>query len=261
MEKIAELQVRGTNIGGNIVNGVCGSVAFMGEMALVPISRGTSLVPELFKSYLTRQLNDNITITDKGEVFFTEYNKSPAMTFLKSVADVGISYSVERFGGKLIDKGFSKISSNIVKDLGATKVAKIMNKPLDWVNRNATRLLGKAGFDGVLEEYGEERLEDLIRATLNLDDKGYDIDAFKDALFPSLEDNLSELGVISILGTGGATISNTSQKLFNKLKSKNIDTNTAINVIVNTPELEKEKLLTELNNIDETKIMKLSNKN
>jgi hypothetical protein len=235
MDKIAELSVRGNSIGKNIVSGVCGSVRMMGNMVLGIQTYGASYIPNIMSNYSSRKLNDNIMVTDRGQVFFTEYNKAPITTILKAVGDVGVTFVVEMYGGELINKLGGDYINNFVKK--ATGLA----LPV---------ALQKFGFNGLIGELGEERLEDAARFVFKLDDKKYSWNNFIDSVIPNGEEFLTEIGVISVLGAGGTTVSKISEKLYNKLKSRDIDENDIASIIANTSENDKLKMLRQIENIE-----------
>ena len=215
---------------------------------------GAGAIPAVKANYEKRKLNDNILITDKGEIFFKNIEKEPMKTLLKSTLDVGVGFAVEQFGGEAI----GKIASGLFGKLGKGAIAKKLNVPFNWVKNNTPAFLKKMGFSGIIEEVAEERLEDVARTVFQLDEEEFNInnwnmDKFLDNVIPNKDEFLAELGVISILGGGGSTISYAKKSIFDKLKSRqnkntNTNTNNTTNNNTNNTNIEQ----TESQQIDNT---------
>ncbi len=179
------------------------------------------------KQYVDRKLNDSITVTDKGEIFFKEGDEKPATTLIKSFGDVWIEQASETAGSHL----FKPMGKGIMQKLPKGLKAKFSSFVKKETGKGVRAGMNKLGFDGMLEEMGEERLGDFLRVTLDLDpEQGYALDQYGDALFPEWEDLLVEAGVI---GTFGA-FSRTSVALANRLADKEqVDTSEEFKKILN----------------------------
>jgi len=111
------------------------------------------------------------------------------------------------------------------------------------------------GQSGILEEMGEERLEDIARFAFQLDEnefkaENYNWDNFIDKVFPDKDKQLAEAGIILILGGGGPTMSATAHAIAKKLKGRGFTSEQIGNVIRNTSELEMDRMLNKLQSIE-----------
>lgn len=165
------------------------------------------------KRFVERKLNDSITVTDKGEVFFKEGQEAPASTLIRSFGDVWVEQASETAGSYL----FKPLGRNVRNAL-----PKGLKKSFDKFVRaekgmSSRKAMSKWGFDGMIEEIGEERLGDFLRVTLDLDpEEGYSLDQYGSAMFPNWEDLLVEAGVIGVHGA----VSRAGIGLVNRLAGK-----------------------------------------
>lgn len=193
--------------------------------------------------YGERRLHDGLTVTDKGDQLLNESFEKPVTSFFKAYADVFIE-NLSEVSGAGIKIGLGEAGRQLKKALpkGALrsllKFAKTVRP-----NENVSKILTKSGFNGILEEYGEERLGNLLKVAVGLDDR--DLSTFEkitNALFPSPEQALIEFGLFSILG--GA--SHVSVNLANHLIERGIKTEEVKKVLQNTSQIEKEKIVDDL---------------
>lgn len=276
---MAEIQIRGYTLGGQLVNAGAQGLSFIGEFATslgvssflkkgaqetveLGVKKGiksavkkgikkvasigvkglamTATMPHrVADSYLQRKISDGISITDKGEAIFTESTEKPATTLLKSIGDVWIENSSEFAGEAIIKPIYTGIGKS-----ARVFMPKAIREGIDAISRQVlklpfTKAVSKFGYDGIIEELGEERLADLLRTAFDLDEKkGYSMEQFANAMFPSSEQLLVELGVIGMYGG----VSHTSNYLINKLKSKGISETKINDIITQSSELEKNKI-------------------
>jgi len=172
----------------------------------------TFLNPIAFrKHYVQRKLHDSIAVTDRGEVIFREASQNPAMTFVKAFGDVWVEMASETAGAHLLTPVGKRITKQLpkgLKDAFSKFVRKETGKPVKGLRR-------MLGFDGLVEEIGEERIADFLRVTLDLDPtEGYSFDQYGQALFPEWEDLLIEAGIIATHGT----MSRSVVSLYNKVR-------------------------------------------
>lgn len=166
------------------------------------------------KNYVQRRLHDSIAITDKGEMLFKEAKEAPAMTFVKSFGDVWVEMASETAGGYLLKPIGKRITAKLPAGIKGA-FSKFVKKETGKSAKGLTRMIG---FDGLVEEMGEERIGDFLRVTLNLDpEEGYSFDQYGQALFPDWEDLLVEAGVIATHGT----MSRSMVSLYNKVQKDN----------------------------------------
>lgn len=215
---------------------VRGTAKMLGEGAMRTVINPIGVT----KAYMDRRLNDSVTVTDKGEIFFREAEESPATTFVKAFGDVFVEQASET-GGKYL---FPVLGQKLPKGIkqGFEKMTK------GELGMSVKQGMSKYGFDGFIEEIGEERLGGFLRATLDLDEEqGWSIDQFGKAMFPSWEDMLVEAGVIGFHGT----MSYAGAKVLNRLAGKDKikspeDFNRMKNVVGSLTETQRESIMQEL---------------
>lgn len=156
------------------------------------------------------ELDRNLMVTPEGQILLNEAEQNPATSVLKAIGLLHIETLSETAGfvfnaaGKALNK---YIAPKLLKHLPEKFV-----KNFEKLNREVTGLstvkaLQKYGWNGVLEEYGEERVSDFLQTTFDLDgEKGYSFEQFLTAIFPPKEQALAELMAFSIMGGMGLGI-------------------------------------------------------
>lgn len=212
------------------------------------------LAPRVYENYAQRRISDGIAITDKGEYYLKEIDEKPATTLLKALADTNIEAGTELIAGQYLNlAGSLAATSKLGKATGKvlnnsfTRAYAILPKNTRVAlesavqklrpNETVESLIKKGGFNGVLEEMGEERIADILKTTLDLDEeKGYSADQFMRAINPGADELLVELGAFSIMGG----ISRSGSILYNNLRSKGYSDAEAKNTVNNLSEIEKD---------------------
>ncbi len=193
------------------------------------------------------ELDQNLMVTPEGQILLNESEENPATSVLKAIGLMQIETLSETsgFAFNTVGKALNKyIAPKLLKYLPEKFV-----KNFEKLNREVTGLstvkaLQKYGWNGVLEEYGEERVSDFLQTTFDLDgEKGYSFEQFLTAMFPPKEQALAELMAFSIMGLGikkGVDFTNYKKISSNILQqSKNDD---------GTYDVEKIKRLVKKNN-------------
>ncbi len=156
------------------------------------------------------ELDRNLIVTPEGQILLNEAEQNPATSILKAIGLMQIETLSETagFAFNAVGKALNKyIAPKLLKHLPEKFV-----KNLEKLNRKVTGLstvkaLQKYGWNGVLEEYGEERVSDFLQTTFDLDgEKGYSFEQFLTAMFPPKEQALAELMAFSIMGGMGLGI-------------------------------------------------------
>lgn len=211
----------------------------------------TALMPHrVADSYYNRRINDSIAITDKGEVLFKEATEKPAIATMKAIGDVFIENLSEDLGGALITPGLNKLGAGI-RRVG-TPVKRVVPEALrqgfselvqKTTNSSVREAFEKLGYNGLLEELGEERIGALLRTTFDIDqEEGYNTQQFLDALFPDADQFLIEAGAIAAFGG----ISRSTQIITNHLRNRQTPEPEIEQIIANTSETEKDDLATQI---------------
>ena len=236
-----EKSIRGYSIGGQIGAGVIPSFRFMGEYwATSRLFGGNPILMALnptaiYNEYQARQLEGDLSITDKGEVVLNDLQQKPVLkTLLKSYGSVFVSNFTEQLGGKIISPVLNKITP--IFDNAAKKV----------FGENTINAVRKVGFDGFIEETFEEYIEKPLSFALGITDEEYTLENFLKSFEMSLDEFLVITGSVAIQGG----ISYSGAKLIEKLKGSGLNQKQINNIFKNTTELEKESFLKRLEDIE-----------
>lgn len=220
------------------------------EGAAGAVTRTSLGMPQrVAENYGMRKLHESLGITDKGQVVLETADTSPALTFLKAWGDTVIENWSEEMGAGLGEaaglsfKGLNKLASPLEKKLFSRNTRAAFIKAMRKLRPNATvkDIMTRAGFNGILEEMGEERAGDVLRVIFGIDDR-QDISTFEklcEAINPGAEELLLELGLFSIPGS----MSFAASQVARHLRSQNVDEQTISDYMKFTSELEKEKFL------------------
>ncbi|MEI8127979.1 MAG: hypothetical protein WCG95_00045 [bacterium] len=197
------------------------------------------------ENYQDRRMTDGLNITDKGQWLLKDSQEKPFTTFAKAFGD-GFIEVFSEMTGEGIGIGASAISRQALKNLpkGAVrelyKFARKITPPKRWAE-----MLSKTGFHGILEEYGEERLGNLLKGLTGVDDRNIPmLDKLLEAVCPDKEQALVELGAFSIWGGSSYATLN----LADKLLSRGVPKEDVENVLHSTSELEKDEMLESFGN-------------
>ena len=223
-----------------------------GSIEKVGMATGrTALMPHrIADSLYQRKINDSISITDKGEVWFKESDAKPAVTVMKAIGDVFIENLSEDLGGALITPGLNKIGAGIrrvgkpVKRVVPEALRQGFSELVQKTTNSTVREgFEKLGYNGLLEEIGEERIGALLRTSLDIDSEdGYSTQQFLDAMFPDADEFLVEVGAIATFGG----VSRSTQIITNHLQNRKTPQAQIDQVINNMSETEKDTLVTEI---------------
>jgi len=260
--KLNEERVRGYTWGGRITQGVAALPAFMIEFLLAggAATVGKGLVKEAVKGsakqivksgtkklatrivggvvssaartahpvmwarsvkgYADRQLDATMELTDKGLEIVEKSTEKPYISAVAAIADVwienfseGMGADIGRYAKKLLPKGLLP---------SLLKAYKKMNP-----NQNVRKFFTKTGFDGFVEEWGEEKMGALLRGVFNLDNITDDegnrkpmFDRIVESMGQTWEDAAVEAGTLAF-PTGVSAISQQAgQRIIDKRRKK-----------------------------------------
>ena len=160
-------------------------------------------------------MTKGIQITDDGAVVFSDAEVNPFSALARSFADLYVENLTE-IAGPSLKKGVVSVGTGIGKKF--PMIPKFTQAVAEkWISNGAakglTRTFGgflkasatKVGYDGILEEMGEEQLGRIIRGVTGLEDF--------ETIIPKWEDILVEAGIFAI---PGVTISLAQTKIFRK---------------------------------------------
>ncbi len=180
-----------------------GRIAATGARWMGTGLRRTTLMPHrVFGGAAERRLRDRVDITPQGAVYLNDVEESPAMSLFKAYGDVLIENMSETAGA-----GIGKVGSAILSKVAPRRMTAALKREFARLHpgKNINALFDRVGFHGFLEELGEERLGDLMRAVTGIEDfgAGDGADVFERMLsaIPDGEQWLVEMAVLSVPGT------------------------------------------------------------
>lgn len=155
-------------------------------------------------------LSDSVAITPEGQAILKEGETNPAIAFMKALALTNVEVASEISGAMLVRpvmQGAGQLSkaiaSPVLKHLPDGFAEKFVKLAEETTNLPFIKAVDELGFNGVLEEMGEERVGDLLKFALNIDEKeGYSFEQLLDAVFPSMEQLGQEALSFAVTGLG-----------------------------------------------------------
>ena len=180
---------------------------------------GTRLPQQVYARMGDIQLSDSMYVTPEGQTVLKEAETKPATAFMKALALTNIETASEMSGEILVRpimQGLGKIVAPKVLRQMASKTfpEKFVKLAEQATNMPFARAVDTLGWNGVLEEIGEERIGDLLQFAFNLDDKeGYSFEQLLDAVFPSSEQLGQEALAFAVTGAGMNAVHGTLNKV------------------------------------------------
>ena len=219
----------------------------------------------LYSTFEERRLNDEIKITDRGTVVFSEAKETPAKAFFKSLASVYISFWAESMGGAiggLFIRPVSKMAGaagragvkqfeNVLKrnpqlEKMIKKTTPVLSKAYEKLNnlpikgKSAEWLKSRVKFDGFLEELGEEVLEDILNITAGTNYEERSLENYVKAVVKNPEEWAVLAGVIALQG---GTISIAGNLLGDAMERNGSKEEDIFKVLSTSTEAEKMELI------------------
>ena len=201
------------------------AVGVLGREAVVGAARTTVMPHRYMSGYAERQVNDVLSITDKGLEIAEEAEEAPFTSFMKAYGDAFVEFYTETLGGELLKPASKVAAKGILAKIPKaareqfTKIATTLKNAIP--KGRIAQLITRGGFDGILEEYGEERLGSLFRIPLGLDEREIPtIDKLQEAIFPTWEQAAIEIGAFAIWGGSSASAQAITNGLRNKGRSE-----------------------------------------
>ncbi|HEC66008.1 MAG TPA: hypothetical protein ENI23_12005, partial [bacterium] len=144
-------------------------------------------------------MTKGISVTDDGAIVFADAD-NPFKALARSFGDLYIE-NLSEIAGPSLRKGTLVIGKGIGKKFPVLgKFTKELSEK--WITNKSGRTMSsflktsatKVGYDGILEEFGEERLGAILRAVTGLGTFG--------EIIPSLEELLVEAGIFTVVPVG-----------------------------------------------------------
>lgn len=242
--KAAQLAIKKGAEEAAIHGAVATSVAAASRVAITPALMPGQYAPK----YGERRVNDIMSVSDKGELILKNSEESPAMSALlaygHTAADVAAQIAAPTIGQYVVDPAKKLVSTPLVSAVNKLPMAVKENlyqaykviKP----NAKISEVLTSAGWSGMLEQLGANRVADILHASLDLssDDK-MTMSQYLDRLTPSKDQLLVEAGLIGIAGG----IHSSANVALNLMKSKGVPTLAATEAVDNMTAIERDNFV------------------
>jgi len=172
----------------------------------------TALTPhEVIRGYIQNRMPD-IQISPEGQAIFKESENTPFKAAYKAIANQWVEMASETTGEPM-GKAAVAIGKKLLPDAASAAMGRLRDA---WVNKVAgrtvydfARKMGTiTGKNSILEEMGEERLGDLMKVGLGVDDKqGSTFEKIGDSLYPGARQLWIEAIAFSIPAGGQLALS------------------------------------------------------
>lgn len=209
----------GAEIAGEIAKGA-GKVAYNATLNPRTYAFSMTRLPQQVYARLGDvMLSDSLAISEEGQVILKEAETNPATAFMKALALTNIEVASEASGETLVRpflNGMERVVGlKALKQLAKTKLPENFVKLAEKVtNLPFTKAVDQLGFNGILEEIGEERVADLLKFSFNLDEQeGYSFEQFLDFAFPTPTELAQEALSFGVIGAGANVVNKGLQKV------------------------------------------------
>ena len=202
----------------------------------------------LVGGYTERQLDTSFSITDAGELAFSN-PENPALSFFKALGSTVFENYTETTGWMFapVTSYFAKPIQKVMPKKFFTGFEKLVESRYGM---KATNALKKYGYDGVIEEMGEEVLNRFLCQTFGINGlESYNLEGFMNNVFyaDKPEEWLSEALSFAIMGGAGHAAQGSYSALKEYFEKRGNDKAVAeLTKISNMPEAERLKYLKQL---------------
>ena len=183
-------------------------------------AQSTAMVPANVANYGDLRLGQFVQLTQSGQAILSDAKESPAVTALKAFAYTNAEIASELVGVKVgkfvVDPITRRLATNAKTSLDKLPPALIegITKAYQKIQPNAKvqEILTRAGWHGVLNELGEERVAAVLNTYVDMAfGDTFTVDEVWDRIVPDKDQFLIEAGLIATMGgvkTVGVAASN-----------------------------------------------------
>jgi hypothetical protein len=187
-----------TKYAGKTTGKIAGKLARVGVSG---VTRATILQHRVVDNAIKRGLPHGMKVDEKGNYDFVWSDENPFTSYAKAFGSTIIESATEEMGGEFITPLLNKLPL-ASKLTGALRRAWLKLNPnksaLDFVEKMSTKL----GYNGIIEEIGEERLATILHSLAGTEDYGGKnrLDNLKKGLIGDLENLPAEIVAFSVPG-------------------------------------------------------------
>ena len=183
-------------------------------------AQSAAMVPANQRNYGNLRLGQYVQLTQSGQAILSDAKESPATTALKAFAYTNAEVASELVGAKVGQYVINPITRRLATN-AKTSLNKLPPKLLEGItkayqkiqpNAKVQEILTRAGWHGVLNELGEERVAAVLNTYVDMAfGETFTVDEVWDRIVPDKDQFLIEAGLIATMGgvkTVGVAFSN-----------------------------------------------------
>ena len=218
--KTAQMAATGAITKGVMVAAETVALAKYSGYAARVAAQSVAMVPMTTRNYGEGRLGQNMQLTEAGQVVLLEAEEKPVSTALKALAYTGAEMASELSGGKLGQHVIDPVLNRVATSAG-TQIAKLNPRLVDGLinaykkikpNAKISELFSRAGWHGMINELGEERVSDILKVYVDMGaGETFTTDEVWDRVVPSKDQFLIEAGLVGTIGavrTGASAVAN-----------------------------------------------------
>jgi len=172
-------------------------------------AQSAAMVPANQRNYGNLRLGQYVQLTQSGQAILSDAKESPATTALKAFAYTSAEVASELVGAKVGQYVINPITRRLATN-AKTSLDKLPPKLLEGItkayqkiqpNANVQEILTRAGWHGVLNELGEERVAAVLNTYVDMAfGETFTVDEVWDRIVPNKDQFLIEAGLIATMG-------------------------------------------------------------
>lgn len=207
--KTAQMAATGAITKGAMVAAETAALAKYSGYAARVAAQSTAMVPMTIRNYGEGRLGQNMQLTDSGQAVLIDAEEKPVLTALKAFAYTGAEMASELSGAKLGKYVIDPVVNRVATTAG-TAISKLSPQLVNGLidayqaikpNARISELFNRAGWHGMLNELGEERVSDILKVYVDMGaGETFTTDEVWDRLVPSKDQFLIEAGLVATIG-------------------------------------------------------------
>jgi len=207
--KTAQMAATGAITKGAMVAAETAALAKYSGYAARVAAQSTAMVPMTIRNYGEGRLGQNMQLTDSGQAVLIDAEEKPVLTALKAFAYTGAEMASELSGAQLGKYVIDPVVNRVATTAG-TAISKLSPQLVNGLidayqaikpNARISELFNRAGWHGMLNELGEERVSDILKVYVDMGaGETFTTDEVWDRLVPSKDQFLIEAGLVATIG-------------------------------------------------------------
>ncbi len=235
-------KVAGEAVEKGIGKAAVGATAAVAGTAAGGALQGSVMVNRTVPRFYERQVAANVFMSDKGVAIYDKAIESPVTSAFKAWGEMGVEYSTELAGGTIFKPLGAIIGKKVAKFTPRIFIRTVRALQSKFPKVAAKYdVMTKAGYNGFIEEIGEERLGDIVRPLLGISEVGDNRDAFQQ-ITESLTNYEQYVDEAILFSFPGAT-NFAAQRLHKHLQKRGMAAADISRTVDSLSQIEKESLM------------------